>query len=100
MGGGGKEEEEFKVKFRNKYFASKGLFDFIFSTLHIFLHLTGIYSCTFGVEGWRNLTLLAWMLLVVLAYMYALCVSGAVNTQGFVWKFLCAIHKCSFIHSV
>ena len=30
--------------------------------------------------------------------MYALCVSGAVNTQGFVWKFfLCAIYKCSFI---
>ena len=32
--------------------------------------------------------------------MYALCVSGAVNTQGFVWKFfLCAIYKFSFIHS-
>ena len=30
--------------------------------------------------------------------MYALCVSGAVNTQGFVWKFLCAIQKFSFIH--
>ena len=33
--------------------------------------------------------------------MYALCVSGAVNTQGFVWKFfLCAIYKFSFIHSI
>ena len=31
--------------------------------------------------------------------MYALCVFGAVNTQGFVWKFLCAIYKFSFIHS-
>ena len=31
--------------------------------------------------------------------MYALCVSGAVNTQGFVWKFLCAIYEFSFIHS-
>ena len=31
--------------------------------------------------------------------MYALCVSGAVNTQGFVWKFLCAICTFSFIHS-
>ena len=32
--------------------------------------------------------------------MYALCVSGAVNTQSFVWKFfLCAIYKFSFIHS-
>ena len=31
--------------------------------------------------------------------MYALCVYGAVNTQGFVWKFLCAINKFSFIHS-
>ena len=29
------------------------------------------------------------------------CVSDAVNTQGFVWKFffLCAIYKFSFIHS-
>ena len=32
--------------------------------------------------------------------MYALCVAGAVNTQGFVWKFfLSAIYKFSFIHS-
>ena len=33
--------------------------------------------------------------------MYVLCVSGAVNTQGFfVWKFfLCAIYKCSFLPS-
>ena len=32
--------------------------------------------------------------------MYALCVSGAVNTQGFAWKFfLCAIYKFSLIHS-
>ena len=31
--------------------------------------------------------------------MYALCVSGAVNTQGFVWKFFMAIYKFSFIHS-
>ena len=23
-----------------------------------------------------------------------------VNTQGFVWMFLCAIYKCSFIHSL
>ena len=36
--------------------------------------------------------------------MYALCVSGAVNTQGFVWKvflfsfFVCAIYTFSFIH--
>ena len=32
--------------------------------------------------------------------MYALCVSGAVNTQGFVWKFFYAlyIHFHSFIH--
>ena len=29
--------------------------------------------------------------------MYALCVSGDVNTQGFVWKVvvvLCAMYKC------
>ena len=33
--------------------------------------------------------------------MYALCVSGAVNTQGFVWKiFLRAIYKFSFIHDI
>ena len=31
--------------------------------------------------------------------MYALCVSGAVNTQGFVWKSLCATYTFSFIHS-
>ena len=32
--------------------------------------------------------------------MYALCVSGAVNTQGFVWKFFYAlyINFHSFIH--
>ena len=34
--------------------------------------------------------------------MYALCVSGAVNTQGFVWKFFYAlyINFHSFIHSL
>ena len=31
--------------------------------------------------------------------MYALCVSSAVNTQGFVWKFLCVIYLFIFIHS-
>ena len=33
--------------------------------------------------------------------MYALCVSGAVDTQGFVWKFFYAlyINFHSFIHS-
>ena len=32
--------------------------------------------------------------------MYALCVSGAVNTQSFVWKFFMRyIYKFSFIHS-
>ena len=34
--------------------------------------------------------------------MYALCVSGAVNTQGFVWKFFMRyiyINFHSFIHS-
>ena len=31
--------------------------------------------------------------------MYALCASGTVHTQGFVWKFLCTRHKFSFIHS-
>ena len=30
--------------------------------------------------------------------MYALCVSGIVNTQGFVWKVFYAIYKLSFIH--
>ena len=29
--------------------------------------------------------------------MTSLCVSGAVNTQGFVWKFLCGIYTVSFI---
>ena len=29
----------------------------------------------------------------------ALCFSGAVNTQDFMWKLLCAIFKLSFLHS-
>ena len=33
------------------------------------------------------------------AYTYALCVSGAVNTQGFMLRFLCAVYKVSFILS-
>ena len=33
-----------------------------------------------------------------IAYMYALCVSGAVNTEGFVWKF-CMRYIQIFIHS-
>ena len=38
--------------------------------------------------------------LAMRAYMYALCASGDVNTQGFVWKVLCAIYMFfySFIH--
>ena len=34
--------------------------------------------------------------------MYALCVSGAVNTQGFVWKFFYVLHINFdlFIHSL
>ena len=31
--------------------------------------------------------------------MYALCVSGTLNTQGFVWKFFYVLYKFSFIHS-
>ena len=31
--------------------------------------------------------------------MYALCVSGAVSTQGFVCKFLCDIYTFSFSHT-
>ena len=31
--------------------------------------------------------------------MYALCVSGPVNTHGFVWKRLCAIHVYIHINS-
>ena len=30
-------------------------------------------------------------------YIYALCGSGAVNAQVFVWKFLSAVYKFSFI---
>ena len=51
--------------------------------------------CTFWYEC--PLVVLACESLHVM--MYALCVSGAVNTQGFVWKFSCAIYKFSFIHS-
>jgi len=28
------------------------------------------------------------------------CVSGAVNKQGFVWKFPCAAYEFSFIHTL
>ena len=34
----------------------------------------------------------------VRAYVYALCVSRAVNTRGFVWMCLGARYKFSFIH--
>ena len=30
--------------------------------------------------------------------MFALCASGTMNMQVFVWKFLRARNKCSFIH--
>ena len=40
-----------------------------------------------------------WYLQLVRAYRYALHVSGTVNTQGFVWTFLCTIDKFLFIHS-
>ena len=33
------------------------------------------------------------------ACMYALCVAGAVNIQGYVWKFLCVTYKFSFMRS-
>ena len=36
---------------------------------------------------------------LVEASYYPLCVSGAVNTQGFSWKFVSAIYTFSFIHS-
>ena len=32
------------------------------------------------------------------SYMYVPCVSSAVNTQSFVWKFFSSIYKFSFIH--
>ena len=31
--------------------------------------------------------------------MHCVALYGAVNSQGFVWKFLCAIYKVPFIHS-
>ena len=34
---------------------------------------------------------------IFVVYMYALCVSGAVNTQGFVWKVLCAMYTFSIM---
>ena len=48
-----------------------------------------MYSCTFAK--------------LASAYMYALCVSGAVNMQGFAWKFFYfyVLYKESlFIHSI
>ena len=54
----------------------------LFVTLCIFLHLTVMHSSTFG-KGWVGMSACP---LVVLAC-ESLHVSGAVNTQGFVWKF-------------
>ena len=45
-----------------------------------------MHSSTFG-KGWVGMSACPLVVLACEAYMYALCVSGAVNTQGFVWKF-------------
>ena len=86
-------------------------FDFFFSVIII---CNFVYIFTFncyvqfhfweGVGGQELFVLFGMSVLrqfqLVRAYMYALCVSGAVNTQGFVWKFFYAlyINFHSFIH--
>ena len=67
---------------------------------------TGSLTVSYG-RGWVRAVVLYWYecLLVVLAcraYMNALCVPGAVNRRGFVWKFfffLCATDKFYSIRS-
>ena len=66
----------------------------LFVTLYIYiLHLTAMYSSTFG-KGWVGRSCLYFLICVSfgsfslreLTCMH-MCVSGAVNTQGFVWTF-------------
>ena len=70
---------------------------------YIAAHLGGRVGVGWGEGGGAVCSLLYWheCLLVVLAcekaYMYALCVSGSVNTQGFSWKCSCAAYTFSFI---
>ena len=58
----------------------------LFVTLYIFLHLTVMHSSTFEM-GWVGMSACPLVVLAARAYMYVLCVFGAVNTQGFVYKF-------------
>ena len=57
-----------------------------------------MFSSAFGT-GWVGMSACP-LVVFARAYMYALCVFGAVNTQGFVWQFFYAlyIHCHSFIH--
>ena len=86
-------------------------FDFFFSVIII---CNFVYIFTFncyvqfhfweGVGGQELFVLFGmsvlWQFQLARAYMYALCVSGAVNARFCVEDFfLCAIYKFSFIHS-
>ena len=68
----------------------------LFVTLYIFLHLTAMYSSTFGKGGWVGAVCTFWheCPLEVLACesLHVCTVSGAVNTQGFVCKFVYALY--------
>ena len=76
----------------------------MFSTLSYVLHWSSYYSCTFLGGGWDRVVeyFIGISVLGSLSLWeptcYALCVSGAVSTYGFVRKFLSAISTFSFIH--
>ena len=71
----------------------------LFVTLYIFLHLTVLYSSTFG-KGWVGMSACP---LVVLAcdslHVCTVCIWRCEHARFCVEVFLCAIYKFSFIHS-
>ena len=57
-----------------------------------------MFSSTFGT-GWVGMSACP-LVVFARAYMYTLCVFGAVNTQGFVWEFFFLMRYIYiFIHS-
>ena len=71
------------------------------------LHLPAMYSWTFGALGEGCLYLIGTDVFGSVSLREPTCMvctvciwRRTVNTQGFVWMFLCAIYKCSFIHSL
>ena len=74
----------------------------VYNSINTFLKKLCIYVYLYYVSLYFLRALLVWMSLAVLAceglHVCIVCTwRAAVNAQVFVWKFLCAIHKFSFI---